>query len=190
MVDALKPCRGLRHVWHRITWSVMVRLHCARTDRLDHEPMYLWIHSGLVLVGLGLAIQPKVTNSALAGLSRDFDRGLALIIFAGSGCCLLGACMGFKWFFPDAKVDVRLPYMAAAFGQVSVVTSLTIFVVIIVEHSDLIGTLSGALSIAIMFACAQIAGMAIKETWRFQHMLNHPDCHWFDAARQDESLPC
>lgn len=166
-----------------------MRLHCARTDRLDHEPMYLWIHSGLVLVGLGLAIQPNVTG-ALAGMSRDYDRGLAIIIFAGSGCCLLGACMGFKRFVPEARVDVRLPYMAAAFGQISVVTSLTIFVVQIVEHSDLIGTLSGALSIAIMCACAQIAAMAIKETWRFQHMLNHPDCHWFAAARADEDLTC
>lgn len=163
----------------------MIRLHCARTDRLDREPMYLWIHTSLVLVGIGLAIKPNVSG-VLAGMSRDYDRGLAIIIFAGSGCCLIGACMGFKRFLHDAIVDIRLPYMAAAFGQISVVTSLSIFVYMIVAHSDLIGTLSGALSIGIMGACAQIAASAVKETWRFQHMLNHPDCIWFERARNSE----
>jgi hypothetical protein len=53
--------------------------------------------------------------------------------------------------------------MFALGGQVSVIASMTFYAWFITTHSDFIGTLSGALSLAISGACIHITVAAVKE---------------------------
>lgn len=160
-------------------------IHTEKHDRADRETMYLWVHGGLAFLGLGISLKP-VPTGALASMTRDGFRALAILILCGSGICLLGAAMGSRWFFPYAALDRRIPYVFAAFGQISVVSSLFFADLLIIEQDDLVGTLGGSLTFAIGLACLQMAIIAGKEAWRFNHKLHHPDCRWFDAVYRHE----
>lgn len=156
-------------------------IHTEKHDRVDRETMYLWVHAGLMFLGLGISLKP-IPQGVLHDMTRDGFRALAILILAGSTLCLIGAAMGSRWFLPSARVDRRVPYAFAAFGQVSVVSSLFFADLMTIENADLVGTLGGSLTFAIGFACSQLASIAAKEAWRFNHKLRHPDCHWFEDA--------
>jgi hypothetical protein len=100
----------------------------------------------------------------------------------GSGLCLIGAAMGIGCFFPTARVDIRIPYAFAACGQLSVVVSLGFVVMLQLARADLIATLTGALTIGVTASCFQIACIAAKEAWRFNHLMRNPECRWFERS--------
>jgi hypothetical protein len=129
--------------------------------RVDRSRMYVWVHGGLVFVGISIAVRPRV--GLLAQLSDGTNRALSACIIIGSTFALVGSAMGTRHFVPEAAVDLRRPYLFALGGQLSVIVSLTFYAWFITVHSDLIGTMAGALSIAIAGACIHIGLVAVKE---------------------------
>ena len=159
--------------WY-IRWS-----HRAYPTRIDHSRMYIWVHIGLVFVGLAIALRPKIVG--LPMISPDANRILGLLIVWGSGLCLIACCMGVGKFFRDANVDLRTSYGAGAFGQLSVVASLGYYLwrLTFFAHLPWPQLMSLGLSFAIMFALLHIDTVVVKEIWRIQHLKKHPDCeHW------------
>jgi hypothetical protein len=138
--------------------------------RVDRERMYVWVHVGLLCVGLGIFARPEV--GLLAVLSVVENRALAVSIITGSALALTGAAMGSRWFLPRAAADLRLAYGCGIGGQCAVVFSLVYYAVVITSHSDLIGTMAGALSIMIGAACTQITAVAVKEFFRSWRLIN------------------
>jgi drug/metabolite transporter (DMT)-like permease len=125
--------------------------------RLDRERMYVWVHVGLILVGVGIAARPY-SSGALSDLSTQTNEALALCMVVGSGICVVASMIG--------TADLRIPYLMGGGGQISVMISLGTWVWQIEQTSDLIGTLSGGLAIAILCACVHYGVIAIKETVR------------------------
>jgi hypothetical protein len=149
-------------------------LHKSEAKRIDRERMYLWVHTGLPFVGLGIALRPEMVG--LPTISPDANRLLGLLIVWGSGLCLISACMGMSGFMQVTKLDVRIPYGSGAFGQLSVVTSLSYYIWQIARISPWIHVMGLGLTFCIAFACLHITGVAIKEIWRVQHLRTHKDC--------------
>lgn len=125
--------------------------------RLDHERMYLWVHSGLVLTGIGLLLHPEST-SVSTSINHSTIALLALALIFGSSLTLIGAAMGSSWFLPQIH-DIRIPYMIAGCGQISVVAGLASLVVL-PGHFSVLGFLLAAIAVTISGGCLHI-------TWRF-----------------------
>lgn len=145
----------------RLRTSVHRWWHTPGVKRVDRDRMYIWVHVGLVFVGVSIAARPHI--GLLSLLSDSTNRALAGCIITGSSLALVGSAMGSRHFLPQAAIDLRRPYLFALGGQVSVVVSMTFYAWFITTHSDLIGTLSGALSLAIAGACIHITVVAVKE---------------------------
>lgn len=159
--------------WY-IRWA-----HKSFPTRIDHSRMYIWVHIGLVSVGMSIALRPEIVG--LPTISADFNRYLGMLIVWGSGLCLIACCMGLGRFFSDGKIDLRKPYGAGAFGQLSVVVSLVYYLYQLVfgVGVDWIHLMALGLSFGITFALLHIDTVVLKEIWRIQHLKNHPDCeHW------------
>lgn len=151
--------------------------HKSEPKRLDRERMYLWIHAALPFVGMAIALRPAALG--LPTISPDANRMLGLLIVWGSGLCLISASMGVARFLPDSTRDTRIPYGSGAFGQLSVVTSLTFYLWQIARITPLIPLMIVAVSFGIVGACLHITTVMAKEIWRIQHLKSHPDCaHW------------
>lgn len=126
--------------------------------RLDHERMYLWVHAGLVIIGIGFALSAAPYESG--PLSPSTNGLLALALVFGSALTLAGAATGSSWFMPFIH-DVRVPYAMAGFGQLSVVVGLGSFAWVLIKHSTgLPGILTAGLAISISCGCIHI-------TWRY-----------------------
>lgn len=159
-------CSLPRRSWARfIAW-------CNRPEpkRVDRSRMYMWVHIGLVMVGVSVAVRPA-SAGVLTHLDADTNRALAVCMIIGSGLSLIGTAIGGRWFFPKAARDVRLPYMIGVSGQLSVIASLTFYTRVIWMYSDTVGTLGGGLSLTILCACVHISTVAIKEIVRVQRLV-------------------
>lgn len=153
--------------------------HREEYYRIDHSRMYLWVHCGLPLVGLGIVLRPNMVG--LPTVSPDANRVLGLLILWGSALCLFAACMGVGWFLRKAKLDHRIPYLSGAFGQLSVLVSLAYYLTVLVRLADMdqVRIMSLGLTFAIAAACLHIDIVVLKEVWRIGHVQKHPDCpHW------------
>lgn len=153
--------------------------HREEYARIDHSRMYLWVHIGLPMVGLGIVLRPRMVG--LPTISPDSNRLLGLLIVWGSGLCLIAACMGVGWFVRRAKTDKRIPYASGAFGQLSVVVSLVFYLWVLIFQAglDFVQILELGLTFTIAMACLHIDVVVIKEIWRVTHIKKHPDCpHW------------
>ncbi|WP_141681922.1 hypothetical protein [Mycobacterium malmoense] len=144
----------------------------ARTpakSRVDRSRMYLWVHLGLMITGGALFFHPYGAG-ALVFFDEQTNQALATCIVAGSTTCVLGSLMGTTYWFPSAVTDVRLPYLFAVGGQVSVIMSLCTYELALARHTSLQGNLSGALAFAIVGGCIQTALVCIKEIHRINRL--------------------
>lgn len=153
-------------------------------SRLDHERMYLWVHAGLVIIGIGFALSatPQAASGPLSPATNGF---LALALVFGSALTLAGAATGSQWFMPFIH-DVRVPYAMAGFGQLSVVAGLGSFAWVIIKHSSgLPGILTAGLAISISFGCIHITWRYIVDVYRRSKVINELRA----AEALDESPP-
>jgi hypothetical protein len=130
--------------------------------RLDHERMYLWVHTGLVLTGIGLLLAPQSAGMPTT-ISPTTVGLLALALIFGSSLTLLGAAMGSPWFIPEVH-DVRIPYAIAGCGQISVVAGLSCLVVL-GGRFNVIGLLLAAIAITISGGCLHVTGRFIADVY-------------------------
>lgn len=137
-------------------------------DRLDHERMYLWVHTGLVLVGVGFAFGGQPAGATLP-INPGTHGLLALALVFGSTLALIGAAMGSPWFLPQVH-DIRIPYVVAGFGQVSVVAGLSAFVTIAAD-TTLIGMLSAGLAVTISAGCLHVTYRFIADVYKRSKVL-------------------
>ena len=158
--------------WHR--W-----LHTAEAKRVDRERMYVWIHLGIISIGLSVVLLPAAVN---IGIGAGVNTTLGALILLGSGLCLVSSAMGTSKFMPETKIDVRVPYLSGAFGQLSVVAAISYFLVHIAAHLPWIINLQVGYSYAIALGCLHISAVALKEAWRIGHFVKHPDCKWWPAS--------
>ena len=157
--------RAQAWAWQRPRERIIAWSNRAESRRLDRERTYVWVHIGLLMVGLGIFLRPKASG-VLAVLGDNELRVLALMMSLGSALCLWGAAT-------PTGPDVRRIYGLAVAGQLSVVASLMVYTQQILIYSDLVGTLGGGLSITIGCSCIQIAAVAAKEVRRIERLRRH-----------------
>lgn len=161
--DILAPYRWVRELW--LKW-----LRTPAKSRIDRGRMYLWVHVGLIVVGATLHLHPYGIGP-LVYFTRDQNHALATAIITGSTACILGALMGTQYWFPSAVTDIRLPYLFAAGGQISVIASLVSYEWALAQHVDVYqGALPGALGYSILGGCAHTALVALKEIHRINRL--------------------
>lgn len=160
--DILAPARWLRDLW--VSW-----VRKPAKSRIDRSRMYLWVHCGLVVSGGALLAHP-FGPGVLSYYSQEANKTLAVCIIVGSTTCVLGSLMGTRFWFPSAITDVRLPYLFAIGGQISVITSLVTFEAAAFVHNDVNANLSGALAFSIIGGCTQTALVALKEMHRINRL--------------------
>jgi hypothetical protein len=78
--------------------------------------------------------------------------------------------MGTRYWFPSAVTDVRLPYLFAVGGQISVVFTLCLYEFALVRHQSVYASISGALVFAVIGGCTQTALVCIKEIHRINRL--------------------
>ncbi|OCB41884.1 hypothetical protein A5677_00490 [Mycobacterium malmoense] len=152
----------MHHLW--LAWA-----RTPAKSRVDRSRMYLWVHLGLMITGGALFFHPYGAG-ALVFFDEQTNQALATCIVAGSTTCVLGSLMGTTYWFPSAVTDVRLPYLFAVGGQVSVIMSLCTYELALARHTSLQGNLSGALAFAIVGGCIQTALVCIKEIHRINRL--------------------
>lgn len=160
--DILAPFRWLRDLW--FSW-----VRRPAKSRIDRSRMYLWVHLGLITSGAALLARPWGPG-VLSYYTPEQNKTLAVCILVGSVTCVLGSLMGTRFWFPSAQTDVRLPYLFAIGGQLSVITSLVTFEAAAFVHNDANANLSGALAFSIIGGCCQTALVAFKEMHRINRL--------------------
>lgn len=129
--------------------------------RLDRHEFYVGVHCSLVGAGLGLALTPA-PSGALSALSPLTDHALALCMVSGSLCCLAGAAMPLRFWFPHRGRDMRNELALGMFGLSAVAFALIVWGLFIVLNSTLVGSLGGSLAIGLGVSCYRL----IKRFWR------------------------
>jgi hypothetical protein len=165
----------------------------APTNRQDRHDAYIWLHVGLLLVGLGIVLAPAPA-SALTTLSWDAQKLLGLCMLTGSGIALTGVLMGVghRSKIRDNVVsqqlgdDVRLPYTFAALGLFSVGVSMGGYGWAIYQYSTLVGTLGGGLTFAILGMCVSLC---IKFVLRARRYSRDRDGLLTEATRRLQAKP-
>ncbi|OBL08219.1 hypothetical protein A5646_12850 [Mycobacterium sp. 1245499.0] len=160
--DILAPFRLVRDLW--LLW-----VRSPAKSRVDRSRMYLWVHLGLVITGWALMFHPSGVG-AMAYFDKQQNETLALCVIVGSTVCILGSLMGTRHWFPSAKTDVRLPYLFAVGGQISVIFTLCLYEFTLAVHQSTYVNLSGALAFAIIGGCTQTALVCIKEIHRINRL--------------------
>jgi hypothetical protein len=133
----------------------------ANRRRLDRHEFYVGVHASLVGAGVGLALTPAPAG-ALSALSALTDHALALCMISGSVCCLAGAAMPMRYWFPRRGLDMRNELALGMFGMTAVAFALIVWGVFIVLNSTLVGSLGGSLAIGLGISCYKL----IKRFWR------------------------
>ncbi|OBH02420.1 hypothetical protein [Mycobacterium sp. E1747] len=160
--DILAPFRWAHNLW--LGW-----IRSPAKSRVDRSRMYVWVHLGLVITGWALMFHPYGVG-ALAYFDKQQNETLALCIIAGSTVCILGSLMGTRYWFPSAVTDVRLPYLFAVGGQLSVIFSLCLYEFTLAVHQTVYGNMSSALAFVIIGGCTQTAVVCIKEIHRINRL--------------------
>lgn len=160
--DILAPFRWVHHLW--VMW-----VRTPAKARVDRSRMYLWVHLGLVVTGWALMFHPYGPG-ALAYFDHTQNETLALCVIVGSTTCILGSLMGTRHWFPSAVSDVRLPYLFAVGGQISVIFTLCLYEFTLATHQSMYVNVSGALGFAIVGGCTQTALVCIKEIHRINRL--------------------
>jgi hypothetical protein len=113
----------------------------AKRAELDRHPDYVATHLGVFFLSLGLIFGRIPHGTALFGLPPLLQHALATALAVSAFCGLLGIGLRLK--------DNRLSYTLGLCGSLGIMLAMGSYEVVIVAHSDLIGTLGGGLALSI-----------------------------------------
>jgi hypothetical protein len=126
--------------------------------RIDHQGFVPEIWAGLLITALYLMqIGPNIPN-----LSDYLEDVLSLLLFLGSGICLVGAVLGTKWFF--RKIRRKVSYVLQLVGLPMIIFTLGFYTYASVDTSEmLITALAGGLGLCIEIASVRMMVDLVQE---------------------------
>jgi hypothetical protein len=113
----------------------------AKRAELDRHPDYIGTHLGVFFVSLGLTLGRIPHNTALFGLSPLLQHALATGMGVSAFFGIVGILLHLK--------DNRLSYLLGLCASLGVMLGMGAYEMVIMAHSDLIGTLGGGLALTI-----------------------------------------
>ena len=113
----------------------------AKRTELDRHPDYIGTHVGVLSVSLGFIFGRIPHGTALFGLSPLLQHALATGMGVSAAFGLLGIVLHLK--------DNRLSYALGLGASLGIMLGMGCYELIILAHSDLIGTLGGGIALTI-----------------------------------------
>jgi len=113
----------------------------TKRGALDRHPDYIATHIGVASVSVGLVFGRIPRATALFGLSPLLQHALATAMGVSALCGLLGILLSLR--------DNRLSYALGLCASLGIMLAMGSYEVMIMAHSDLVGTLGGGLALTI-----------------------------------------
>ncbi len=127
--------------------------------RLDRGAYTIPVWFGLFFTGLYVVMQPQIETH----IPNWVENLLGLVFILGSGACLVGAFMGLRWFYPNAKLSTSywleiagLSVICVVLGVLAIVTDLSLE-----QQFTMSGGLGALVQIGSLVLIARL-GMAIR----------------------------
>jgi hypothetical protein len=113
----------------------------AKRAELDRHPDYIGTHLGALFISIGMSVGHVPRATALFGLSPLLQHALAAALGISATFALVGIVLHRK--------DNRLSYALGLCASLGIMLAMGGYEVMIISHSDLVGTLGGGLALTI-----------------------------------------